>query len=260
MVQLLRVSAVGVLAALTTTLAATTLTAPAQACQPYQLTTMHLSDQTAVAVDGGIVMVDGVTHDDSADLNDGSFVMVANGKATPHEELYLARGLTLWRSKFTTTMKLGIARSEKLKKQLVLPIVEATTALAAPTVASAIGSTPKQPVGVPTGGPYGEPYTNVSLHLGATLPDDAIALVVYQHRDGGSVAGLTWSRVAKGQVDFELRGGGKGCGGGAPPLYIGDKLSFGYVTTTGRVSPQTKAQLVKAVPPMKRKKNTQKPR
>lgn len=254
MLRLLRVSA------LAGVLVATSVTPPAQACQPYQMSTVHLTAQTAVALDGGILMVETMSRNEGDDVNDGMLVMMVNGKAVPHEAVYLGRGLTLWRGKFTKTTKLGIARGQQLKKVQALPIVEDTSVLAAPAVASAIGTVPRPqpPAETIVSLPPGSPMTSVSLHLSAALPADATALVVYAHSTSGQDVAMTWTLVSKGQVDFELRGGGKGCGGGAPPLYIGDKLLFSYVTTTGRVSPQTAVRAVTAQPPatpVKIKKN-----
>jgi len=248
MLRLLSVSA------LAGVLVATSVTPDAQACQPYQMSTVHLNAQTAVALDGGVLMVD-IKNRNEAALNDGTVVMMVNGKAVPHEDVYLGRGLTLWRGKFTATTKLGIAGSQNLKKAQALPIVDDTTVLTAPAKVSTTGGFARPPRPTPGSqpAPPADPFTTVAVHLSAALPDDAVALVVYMHQDNGSVDGFAWSSVAKGQVDFQFQGGGKGCGGGAPPLFAGDKVSFGYVTSTGRLSPQTAAQLIAGPTPVKAK-------
>lgn len=234
---------------------ATSVTPEAQACRPYQMSTVHLKAQTSVALDGGILTVDTQNPQTEDNVSDGVLGMMANGKMVRPEVVYLGRGLTLWRTKLNKNTKLGIARSQQLKKVQALPIVDDTTVLAAPAVVSAIGGFERPPMRKPGSQPVppADPYTSVAVHLSSALPDDAVAFVVFMHRDNGTVDGFTWSRVAKGQVDFELRGGGKGCNGGAPPLFLGDNVSFGYVTATGRLSPQTVAQFIAGPTPVKSK-------
>ncbi len=214
----------------------------ARACAPFHLTTAPIGGQTEVATDGGVIMMQ--VRDGGRVPGAATLALQLAGVPVDYEALYLAAGLELWRVKASAGDSLTLVGVPG-QAAATLPVVAARGRARSP-VLRAVRATMRRPP--PADQPrMGEPYTTLTIELRRPAPVGAVALIVYRGT-GRDAAGLAWAPVAPGEISLELGGGGKGCGGGPPAVFAGDRLSFAWLDGRGRLSARSPARTVALAP------------
>lgn len=193
-----------------------------------------LADGATLIGTGGVLFREGFAHDEDAAgspaLRDAATDAVVAADWKP-----LAPGLMLLQPKTEADRELAVVSASGRVLRTIHQL-RAQAVLATPVIARA------RATGAKANPRHASPMmilpSVLTLELRTPLPSNAVALVV---TDPASAWGRMWFAPTKGQTTFTMNaGGGKSCGGGMGPVYIGEKITVLWVDAHGRISPPSK--------------------